>query len=179
MKDSYTVVQTLTWMEYFRLSVYGMFRTKMIRVIVSFVSIICVLGIFTDILLADHNNKTRLLSSILEAVGTPVIVILFFIVGAFLMTLLIAKFKPHIIRDITYRFTHWGMERSGGVPDISIPWRDIQSIRQTNNFFVINFKIKGYQDGYGIKKSNFHSSEELQEFMDFVTGKIINAESSL
>jgi hypothetical protein len=42
-----------------------------------------------------------------------------------------------LLRGITYKFTHWGVERSGIVSDASIPWRNFTRLKETKHFFLL------------------------------------------
>ena len=77
-----------------------------------------------------------------------------------------------IYRGITYRFTHWGMERIGTKTEATIPWRDFQNLKETRSFFLLFVKEKVKEDRVSnihvIQKRMFASPEDSREFQFFL-----------
>jgi hypothetical protein len=105
---------------------------------------------------------------------TPVFLFLFFVVFMFLGALFVVRFKPYIIRGITYRFTHWGMERISTRTEATIPWRDFRSLKETTSFYLLNVRENNTDNVHVIQKSKFANSEEAEEFKAFVTGNFVS-----
>jgi hypothetical protein len=99
VQDTYTLNLDLNWKEYFRLVLYVMKQTKIIRVLFAFLIAIGLLNIFIKAL-APGKSGFNPLESISEAILTPVSVFLFFFVFALLGSILIVNFKPHLVRGI-------------------------------------------------------------------------------
>lgn len=152
-----------------------MVRHKYIRRLFIFLTIVGVLGVVTSILAPGERNTNALVSYIMMMIGAPLIVFLFFTAFIFLFSLLIVKFKPHLVQGVTYKFTQWGIERSGQTSESTTPWRDFRNIKELKNFFILEFKEKGLDNAYAIKKGNFESKSDQIEFKDFIEYNFSNA----
>ncbi|HEV3411731.1 MAG TPA: YcxB family protein [Puia sp.] len=165
--DTYTVTTDLTWQECYRLVLYNLVRTKGIRVIFSFVTCIAVLDGVLNIAVPGKKG-VNLLEALVPVVAAPLITFLFFSGFGLLSALYVSKYKSHLIRGITYKFTHWGMERSGPASEASIPWRNFTRLKETKHFFL----LYGYENNVGtfeiIQKEKFTSVTEQEEFIQFI-----------
>jgi hypothetical protein len=167
MQDEFAVALDLSWAEYFRLSLYSLLRTKIFRVLIVFVSCIALL---TGLLgfLAPGKNEPDIFRAIVQVIGAPLILFLFFFICILLGSLFIVKFKPKFIRGISYRFTHWGMDRTGVNSEINIPWRNFRRLKETRSFFLIYVRENKIDTIHAIQKRKFVDSDQAEEFKRFV-----------
>ena len=175
MKDNYTINQDLSWGEYCRLSLYMTLRNKYVLRIILFTTVMSALSAFLGFLAPGENNRESTMSSLLPILLAPLVLALFFSVCVILFSLYIAKFKQNLIHGVTFKFTHWGMERIGGMPDVTVPWRDIQQIQEIKNFYLIHFKVKNVRDTYAIKKTDFDTFEDQKEFKVFLEERVLDS----
>ena len=173
MQDTFTVAQDFSFAEYLRFSYYQLPRMKMVRRLFIFSTVIGLLsGLFA--LLAPGEHETTGVVTLLQSFLPPVFLFLFLVVFMFLGALFVVRFKPHIIRGITYRFTHWGMERIGTRTEATIPWRDFRSLKETTSFYLLHVRENNTDNVHVIQKSKFANSEEAERFKTFVTGNFVS-----
>ena len=118
LRDTYTVTTDLTWQQYFRLVLYNLVRTKAIRLIFSFVTCIAVLDSVLNIAVPGKNG-VNLLEALAPIILAPLVLFLFFSGLGLLSAVYVSKYKAQLIKGITYKFSHWGMERTGQASDAS------------------------------------------------------------
>ncbi len=175
MQDTFTVTQDFGFGEYLNFSLYLLPRTKMIRRLAIYLT--C-LGILVGLLSLPGagSNKTIDLGVITQSFLPLAGLLLFFLLFYPLFVLYIVRFKPHIIRGITYRFTHWGMERIGTKTEATIPWRDFQKLKETKSFILLyvkeTVKENKVDNIHVIQKRMFASPEAAREFQEFLNYRL-------
>jgi hypothetical protein len=170
MKDTVTVPQDISFGEHFRISVYQQYRNKMIRRLFIYVAIVGFLAGFLGVAVpgtASGSNEMTF-SQIASFFIVPLFLFLFFTAITALVSFYIIQFKPHIIRGITYRFTHWGMERDGKNIAVSIPWRDFKEVKETRSFFFLRVREKDRDNIHVIQKRMFTDKMEAEAFKQFL-----------
>jgi len=150
-------------------------RHKYVRRLIIFLTIIGILSAVTTALAHGEKETVTAFSLLLPVVGTPIIVCLFFVAITLTLSVYIVKFKPNVINGVTYKFTHWGMERIADKSESTIPWRDFQKIKELKSFYLLEFKEKGVDNAHAIKKANFGDVDEQNEFIDFIEQNFSNA----
>ena len=168
MQDTFTVAQDLSFAEYLRFSLYQLPRTRIIRQLFIYVMILGLMAAVTG-LLAPGQNEPSGFMVVLQFLLLPVFLVLLFFVYLLLAGIIIIRFKPHVIRGLTYRFTHWGMERIGVRTEATIPWRDFKSLKETKSFFLLNVWENNVANVHVIQKRMFANSQEAESFKAFVT----------
>jgi len=171
MQDTFTVAQDFSFAEYLRFSYYQLPRMKMVRRLFIFSTAIGLLSGLLGLFALGENEKLGVML-LVQSLMPPVFLFLFFFVFMFLGALFVVRFKPHIIRGITYRFTHWGMERIGTRTEATIPWRDFRSLKETASFYLLHVRENNTDNVHVIQKSKFANSEEAEQFKAFVTGNL-------
>lgn len=172
MQDNYSVNQDLSLNEYFRFTLYLLPRTKIIKRLFIFLTILGLLSGLMGLLAPGENEKPDFIA-FLPSLMAPVFLSAFFFVFSFLACVFIVKFKPHIIQGNTFQFTHWGMERTSSGQVAAIPWRDIQTLKETRSFFVFYVTENKIQNIHVIQKRMFTSSGDAERFREFVEGNLI------
>jgi hypothetical protein len=105
MEDTFTVAQNLTFGEYFRFTLLQLLSTKIIKRLFMSVTVIGLLAGLSG-LLTPGNNEAFSIVSLLKCLMPPVFLFLFFFIVLLLAGIFIVRFKPHIIRGITYLPIH-------------------------------------------------------------------------
>jgi hypothetical protein len=167
MKDTYTIRTDLTWQEYYRLLLYTMARTKVIRVLFGFLTCIALLDGVLNIAVPGKNG-VNFRDVLVPVLSLPLAPFLFFSGFGLLSALYVSKYKAHLITGINYTFTHWGMERTGHATDVSIPWRDFTRMKETKHFFLLycfENKVATFEI---IQKEKFGNAAERDEFRQFI-----------
>jgi hypothetical protein len=171
LQDTYTVTTGLTWQQYFRFVLYNLVKTKAIRVIFSFVTCIAVLDGVLKIVVPGKNG-VNLPEALAPVIFAPLVVCLFFAGLGLLSALYVSKYKAGLIKGITYKFTHWGMEKTGPASNASIPWRNFTRLKETKHYFL----LYGYENNVEtfeiIQKEKFTSLAERDEFKQFIQQNI-------
>jgi hypothetical protein len=167
MRDIFTVAQDLSLRELFSAILYALPRTKIIRQLFIFITCIGLLAGLMGLLAPGENEKTSI-KTFLTFLIAPVSLLTFVFVFSLLISIFIVRFKPHTIRGITFRFTHWGMVRTGEGIRVAIPWRDFQAIKDTKSFFMLDVIENNVQNIHAIQKRMFASAEEAEKFREFV-----------
>ncbi|HEX9513971.1 MAG TPA: YcxB family protein [Puia sp.] len=172
MRDTFTISHDFSFGEYFNLSLYQMFKTKMIRRLALFAIGIGLLAGLLGLWVPGNNETIKPFNLVGQFFLPLAAMVVLFTLFAFLTCLFIVRFKPHIIRGITYRFTHWGMERIGTKTEATIPWRDFQNLKETRSFFLLfvkeTVKENRISNIHVIQKRMFTSPEDTREFQVFL-----------
>ena len=113
-----------------------------------------------------------LLFGVLAVVPGPLPLFLGLIGGFFLIILLTslhtAKKQPQYRNGLHYQFTHWGMEMTGGMKDLSIPWKQIQKIRETRFLLVLYIRQNNMAVPRPIFKKNIGTPQQAAELKTFI-----------
>jgi hypothetical protein len=168
--ETFTVSEKLTLREYLAANLFVAARMKMIRKIILFGFIIGLLNASLD-LTSPANNNENLLFIILKFLFVPLFLFLFFSIGIILLCVLIYKFKPLVFQGASYRFNHWGMEKSGDTLNLSAPWSQFKK-HQENSAFLFLYTTE--TNAYIIQKRMFCNVDELDAFKAFIRDKIQN-----
>jgi len=167
MQSSFTVDLNLTRSEF----VSAMFRAYLIsrRARIALFMIIGVM-VFSDITLWTTTAKKPDLSFSFIASGVPLIVILLVYAGFGLFACFyFYAAKPYLFRNVTYQFTHWGMEKEGEMVHTSNAWREITKFKESKNYFFI---YTGGIDVHFIQKRMFTDFLQVDQFRDMLKENI-------
>jgi len=168
MPETYTIKCDLTWAEYFRLTVYMMYRTKIIRTIIVLPALLVLASALLGSLVPGTHNPASfrpLLDVFTVLVSTCGILVLL----ALLLTAFISVTRPELIRGYIYRFSAAGMERIG--PDgrrVAIPWSEIDHLRESRSCYWIYMRSNKPADLHLIQKRMFADRELAEEFRNYV-----------
>ena len=78
--------------------------------------------------------------------------------------------RQNHLKNVTYKFTHWGMEKTGNGIEFTRPWRGFQKYIETKSFFLLYIADA---DAHFIQKRMFKNSEEIDEFRNFLDENIV------
>ena len=171
MPESYRFTQSLSWTEYVSISLYMLQRHRLIRRLFLFVFIIALLSSLLTLGAHGENEVVSAWSLLMPVIAGPLILAAFFVVVILLFSLFVVKFKPGLVKDIGFHFTHSGMARTAGKSDISIPWKDFEQMKETKNFIFLFARVNAVEHVYPIRKGNFGNALDLEEFKRFVEEK--------
>lgn len=167
MPDTFIVNQHLTFGEICRIFVYTIARIRRLRVV--FLLPFCMVFVLNIILFLLDKNMISLSSVILQ----PFIVLLFMsaiiLVPVFVYYAFLYLLKPHQFKNITYQFTHWGMEKNGVGIDFSRQWSKFLKFRETKHFILLYLTVN---DAHIIQKRMFESDEQIRYFISFVSERL-------
>lgn len=76
---------------------------------------------------------------------------------------------PRNFQNITYRFNHWGMEKTGRGIEFSNPWRSIRKYKESKSFFLFYISLN---DVHIIQKKAFKDEAEVNAFREFVKERL-------
>lgn len=168
MKETFTINQNLKLKEVLSAYYYIIPRMRLIKKIFLFGFIA---GIFTSVVELSYRieNSTTWYIFIFRLLFLPSFLALFFFVFIFFAAILMMKLKPDLFSNVTYRFTHWGMEKTGKGINLTKPWREFIKFRETNNFILLYITS---DDAHIIQKKMLNSNEELDSFKQFISQHI-------
>lgn len=168
MKETFTINQDLKLKEVLNAYYYMIPRMRLIKKIFLFSFIA---GIFTSVveLSSRIENSATWYIFIFRLLFLPSFLALFFFVFIFFAAVLMMKLKSDLFSNVTYRFTHWGMEKTGKGIDLTKPWSEFIKFRETNSFILLYITS---DDAHIIQKKMLNSNEELDSFKQFVSQHI-------
>ncbi|MDO6435705.1 YcxB family protein [Flavitalea sp. BT771] len=167
-RETYTLHQTLKLSEILLGAYYIASRTKIIKVVFFFVLIIGVLRESLALALATQSS-IKWYIVIFDTIAGPLFIFLFFFVFISLGVILLTVIRPGNYRDLTYRFTHWGMEKSGKNIDFTRPWSKFLRLRESKHFL---FLYISENDAHFFHKKAFVNDQEIEDFKQFVSRQI-------
>jgi hypothetical protein len=169
MQESYSITQDLSYSEYVGLSLYMLPKNKLIKRLLIYVSCLGILNAILGVLGAGGREEVSAGSVLLRLFGPPLTIVIFFLVVMLLLGLFITTFKKDVLKGVTFTFTTWGMERVAAKSVSSIPWKDFQDAKETQNFILLFVKEKNTNNIYAIKKTAIGDpvvEDELIKFID-------------
>jgi len=168
MQESYSVTQDLSFLEYVGLSLSMLSKHKLIKRLVIFIACVSILSAVLSLVAPGPREVVTASSLIIQAIGPVLVIILFFIVSTFILGAIMVKLKPEILKEVTFTFTHWGMERVGAKSESSIPWKDFQDVKETKRFILLIVKEKNVNNTYAIKRASLGSAVFEDELIIFI-----------
>jgi len=168
MKDTYTIAQNFSYGDYLNFSLYQLPRLRIMRRLIIYFIALGILGQLTSFLGPDHKFTFNWEFFIIPIASLSAFFLLFYPLAA----LYVIHFRPHLFRGITYRFTHWGMERIGTTTEATVPWRDFRNLKETKSFYLIfvreTIKENVVNNIHVIQKRMFANIQDAQEFELFL-----------
>jgi len=168
MPDTFTIDHDLNYREYLRVIIYLVIRMKIMKKIflLSFFGFLAI-AIFILALYTAKNHDWSVI--VFQVIITPVMPVLSLSVFLFFFSTLFYLFRPRLFRNITYRFTHWGMEKTGKGFEYSRPWRNFSEFRETKSFFLLYISPG---NAHIIQKRMFKNTGEAEALKNFVRKQI-------
>jgi hypothetical protein len=168
MQETFTINQELKLSESLNVSYYIATRMRLMKRIFLFVLFIGAVNTFLDFILpVGHNLKWYGL--IFDFAFLPFFILLFFSVFILLSTILIRIIKPNYFKNVTYRFTHWAIEKIGKNIEFTRPWNKVLKNQETKYFIFLYITEN---DAHIIQKRMFRDNEEIQNFKQFISQQI-------
>src|SRR5205085_2741647 len=99
----------------------------------------------------------------------PVFILLFFFVFVSIGAAILMLMKPDNFKNISYRFTHWGMEKTTTDMNFSRQWSKFLKYKETKHFILL---YVSENDAHIIQKRKFQTKEEVNDFLALVSKKI-------
>ena len=168
MKDEFIIKYDFTLAEYLSMNYQAMFRIKLTRGLLTFVTLVGIFGAVIQALLPG-TGKGSLLSTYGRFLFLPVFLLLFLFIFIGLASLVLFKLKPHFFKGQQYIFNHWGMQKTGPDKDFSAQWSRFISYRESSGFIFLYLDEK---NAYPVQKRMFSSEAELESFRQFIKEKL-------
>jgi YcxB-like protein len=102
---------------------------------------------------------------ILEPLTYPLFLFAFFFVLTIIGAILLMTFRGNHFKDVTYTFTHWGMEKIGKGIEFSRPWSKFLRFKESRHFL---FLYISENDAHIIQKRMFKSDDEIESLKQLI-----------
>lgn len=162
MKDTFILKQNLGLLEYVNATCYFALRMRNIQWIFF---LVLALGLMSNFLGLVTGAKVDWWNAILSPVVTFVIFSFCGVIVLAIICLLIRLFRPAHFKNVTYTFTHWGMEKSGEGFLFTRQWNKFTGFRESRNFFFLYISDN---DAHMLPKRLFANEDEVSEFRNFI-----------
>jgi len=134
MQNTIVVLQELTYKEFLSAILQVFARSRRLRAyLLIFIGMITssqLLGYLT----APHYSFG--LIDLFKMLLIPALMVMGLVIVLTVISYILYRSKPHMFRDVSYEFTHWGVTRYGEEANFSKPWREIKRFKETKQFFL-------------------------------------------
>ncbi|GGB15227.1 YcxB family protein [Puia dinghuensis] len=168
MQDTFIIPQDFTLGEWYSFAYASLYKSRWMRMVLLFITGINLIPLALEIPSIVLEGKFHP-ADILTAFIGPLFFLAFMCVGLLVGGPLIFTTKPELVHDITNRFTHWGLEIDTKTKQTSIPWRNLDKLKETKNFYWLDGKKGKPPVLIVIQKRMFASEEHRAAFKAFVT----------
>lgn len=162
MENSFTIRQDLTFSEFFSSALYYYLSGKSLKRFFLFLLGLSLLSMFLGFLTTSQSVD------IITIISTFAPFIILFLIGIIVISLIclyIYKSQPHLFKNVSYYFNHWGVVRHGEQTEFSKPWRDITKFKETKAFFLLYI---GSTDFHIIQKRIFENDKVMNDFRNLL-----------
>ena len=168
MQEFFVIKDDFTLSEYLRITFYVMSKTKIIRRLVLFVTVVGMVNMLLQFSLQKKQETVAILS-IITSLMLPAFTILFLLVSGSLIILVLFKMRPDMFTGNEYTINNWGVHKKGKKLDVSIQWDKFRYYRESTEYFFlyINDNMQ-----YIIKKKGFSNDEEIKMFKSLINKKL-------
>ena len=163
MRDTFIIQQDLSFKELCSSSFIVLAGGRLIKRYFVFLSSIIVVSFLLGALTSSDSSLG--LERLLIIILAPVFLMTVFAIGLLLSCLFFYRNKPVLFRNVTYRFTHWGMEKTGKGILLTRPWSGFTKFRETPSFLLL---YVSENDAHVIQKTMFSDKAELEAFKAFL-----------
>jgi hypothetical protein len=168
MKDYFEIRQTLSLIDFYKGTLRVARKNKRFRFFVYLPALgVLIFGMMS--ILASPKPGQESVSVIGQALFLLAFTFSFYLVGFFIILLLLRMAKPGLFKNTIYTFNHWGMHKKAGPAEYSWPWKEIIKWEETRSLFYIY--IKG-NDAHIISKKAIDEKEQ-EEFRDFLKDRFM------
>jgi hypothetical protein len=171
MPETFTIKQEMKFIEFLK-AVY--FQASKIKIVKRLFLFSVILGTVNSLLNLASPLKHEIVwyQLILQALVLPLFFVAFFFVFITLGVFLLIKFRANHFKNITYYFSHWGMEKTGNGMKFTTPWSKFIKFQESSNFIFLYITKN---DAHIIQKRMFENNEEIQSFKQFISKHIISS----
>lgn len=164
MTETFTVKQEIKFSEFLNVIFFQASKMKLIRRLFLISFVVSFASVVLDLVTTSEQTRNwyQLIFSFLVY---PVFLFLFLSVAMILAAILLIILRPNHFKNVTYLFTHWGMEKTGKGIEFSRPWRKFLKVRESRHFI---FLYISENDAHVIQKRMFSSKEEIEEFKQLI-----------
>jgi hypothetical protein len=168
MKDYFEIHQTISLFDLYKGTLRVGRKNKKVRLFVYFPALgVLIFGMMS--ILASPKPVQVSVTVIVQALFVFAFTVCFYLVGFFIMLLLMRMTGAGTFKNTIYTFNHWGMHKKAGPSEYSLPWKDIIKWEETRSLFYIY--VKG-NDAHLISKKAI-DEKELEEFRDFLKDRFM------
>lgn len=168
MDKIFEVKQEMKLVEFLNAAYFQTSRMKLMRRLFLFSIIV---SIFSALL--DFSSTLRSVITwyrfIFNFLFYPLFLLAFFFVLITIGAVLLMTLRPDHFKDVTYYFTHWGMEKIGKGIEFTRPWSKFLRFRESSHFIFLYITEN---DAHIIQKRMFKSNQDLQNFKQFIAHQI-------
>jgi hypothetical protein len=166
-QDTFLIKLDLSFADYWRATCWMTVRMKIIRRFFLLSIALGVLGLLSNTLLAPGEIQPWYV--LVFVFLMPVMFFgAFFLVAITVFGFFIYRSRVRYLKGASYRFTHWGIEKSGKGIESSTPWHQVTKVRESKSFL---FLYISENDAHIVQKSQFSSQQEWSEFMAMIKEK--------
>lgn len=168
LSDTFTVKLEMNIFEFCSAMYFQMSKMKMIK---RLFLLSLIIGILNGLLDAAGPGTHVLLwyQILLKVLFPPVFILLFFVVFGTLGAILLLLLKSNLFNNVTYYFTHWGMEKDGKGFSITMQWSKFLKFTESTHFI---FLYISENDAHIVQKRMFNNKAELERFRQFILEQI-------
>ena len=171
MPETLIVKQDMKPLEFLNAVYFQVSRMKIIKRLFFLALILGVLNSLLDIF-SPLNHDLIWYKIIFDFLIAPVFIILFFFVFITLGAILLMLLRRNHFTNVTYHFTHWGMEKIGKGIEFTRPWNKFLKFRETAHFIFLYITPN---DAHIIQKRMFLNNEEIEDFRKLISEQIPKA----
>ena len=168
MPETLTVKQEMKPFEFLSAVYFQTSRMKLIKRLFFLSIILGLLNTLLDII-SPVSHDLIWYQIIIDFLIAPVFIALFFFVFITLGAILLMLLRRNHFTNVTYHFTHWGMEKVGKGIEFTRPWNKFLKFRETTHFIFLYITAN---DAHIIQKRMFTNEEEIDSFRELISERI-------
>jgi YcxB-like protein len=163
MRDKFEIHQTISLFDFYKGGLYLWRKNKKLMFFIYFGPLILLILGVLNILLSPKPGQVSV-SVLSQVLFLLAFTICFYLVGFFIILLLIRVLKPGHFKNTIYTFNHWGMHKKAGASEYTMPWKGFIKWNETKSFF---FLYVTDNDAHIISKKVIKEPEQ-KELRDFL-----------
>ena len=168
MPETLTVKQDMKPLEFLNAVYFQTSRMKLIKRLFFLSIILGVLNASLDILSPVGGNVIWY-QIVIDFFIAPVFIVLFFFVFITVGAILLMLLRRNHFTNVTYNFTHWGMEKIGKGIEFTRPWNKFLKFRETKHFIFLYITPN---DAHIIQKRMFINNEEIEDLRKLISAQV-------
>ena len=163
MTKTFIIKQDMNYFEFLSAMFYQVSTMKLVRRLFLFSFIISLGSLLLDLTTSSYNRDWNHI--IFDSLLYPLFFLFFFLFIVLVGAGVLIITRPNHFKNVTYTFTHWGMEKVGKDIEFSRPWSKFLKFKESKHFiflFITN------NDAHIIQKRMFKSNDEVQSFIQLI-----------